>query len=44
MTAQIGNKAPNLAVSEWVRGRPTNIDKEGGNVVLVASHMGYRRQ
>ena len=35
MTAQIGNKAPNLAVSEWVQGRPTNIDKERGNVVLV---------
>lgn len=35
MTAQIGNKAPNLAVSEWVQGRPTNIDKESGNVILV---------
>jgi hypothetical protein len=35
MPARIGDKAPNLAVSEWVQGRPTNIDKEIGNVVLV---------
>ena len=35
MAARIGEKAPNLAVSEWVQGRPTNIDKERGNVVLV---------
>jgi len=35
MQARIGNKAPNLSVSEWVQGRPTNIDKENGNVVLV---------
>ena len=35
MAAQIGYKAPNLAVSEWVQGRATNIDKERGNVVLV---------
>ena len=35
MPVQIGNKAPNLAVSEWVQGKPTNIDKERGNVVLV---------
>ena len=35
MPAQIGYKAPNLVVSEWVQGRPTNIDKERGNVVLV---------
>ncbi|MFZ0220847.1 MAG: TlpA family protein disulfide reductase [Candidatus Nitrosopolaris sp.] len=35
MLAQIGNRAPNLSVSKWVQGRPTNIDKERGNVVLV---------
>ena len=35
MPARIGHKAPNLAVSEWVQGRPTNIDKEMGNVILV---------
>lgn len=30
-----GTKAPNLQVSEWVQGKPTNIDKEKGNVVVV---------
>ena len=33
--SQIDDKAPNLSVSEWIQGRPTNIDKEMGNVVLV---------
>lgn len=33
--AKIGIKAPNLQVSTWVQGRPTNIDKEEGNVVVV---------
>jgi hypothetical protein len=33
--ARIGDNAPNLVVAEWVQGRPTNIDKERGNVVLV---------
>ena len=28
MPARIRQKAPNLAVSEWVQGRPTKIDKE----------------
>ena len=32
---KIGAKAPNLHVSEWVQGKPTNIDKEKGNVVVV---------
>lgn len=32
---KIGAKAPNLQVSEWVQGKPTNIDKEKGNVVVV---------
>ena len=35
MTVQIGAKTPNLKVSEWVQGLPTNIDKEKDNVVLV---------
>src|SRR6476620_4170109 len=35
MPARIGDKAPNLTVFEWVQGRPTNIDREKGNVVLV---------
>jgi len=35
MVAKIGSKAPNLNVSKWVQGLPTNIDKEKDNVVLV---------
>jgi hypothetical protein len=35
MVATIGAKAPNLEVSTWVQGKPTNIDKESGNVVVV---------
>lgn len=35
MVARIGLKAPNLKVSKWVQGIPTNIDKEKDSVVLV---------
>ena len=35
MVATIGTKAPNLQVSAWVQGKPTNINNEKGNVVLV---------
>ena len=35
MTVRIGEKVPNLKVSKWVQGLPTNIDKEKDNVVLV---------
>ncbi len=35
MTVTIGLKAPNLSLSRWVQGLPTNIDKEKDNVVLV---------
>ncbi len=35
MVVTIGSKAPNLKVSKWVQGLPTNIDKEKDNVVLV---------
>jgi thiol-disulfide isomerase/thioredoxin len=35
MVAKIGTKAPDLQVYGWVHGKPTNIDKEKGNVVLV---------
>lgn len=35
MVVKIGAKAPNLHISEWVQGKPTNIDKEKGNVVVV---------
>ena len=35
MSAQIGKKAPNLKVSEWVQGNDTNLDQHSGNVILV---------
>jgi len=35
MSAQIGKKAPNLKVSEWVQGNDSNLDQHSGNVVLV---------
>jgi len=35
MFAEIGAKAPNVRVSDWVQGLPTNIDKQQGNVVLI---------
>lgn len=35
MRAKIGEKAPNLKISEWVQGLPSNIDKEKDQVVLV---------
>jgi thiol-disulfide isomerase/thioredoxin len=35
MAIQTGSRAPNLKVSEWVYGEPTNIDKEKGHVVFL---------
>lgn len=35
MIAKVGAKAPNLGISKWVQGLPTNIDKEKENVVLI---------
>ena len=35
MSAVIGQKAPNFAVSEWVQGMPTNFDQESDHVVLL---------
>ncbi|NOT13496.1 MAG: redoxin domain-containing protein [Methylococcaceae bacterium] len=35
MKAQVGQKAPLLAVSEWVQGQPSNFDQLMGHVVLV---------
>ena len=35
MAVQIGQKAPNLGVSKWVQGMPTNIDQEKDHIVLV---------
>ena len=35
MFAEIGDRAPNIKISEWVQGIPTNIDKLQGNVVVL---------
>jgi thiol-disulfide isomerase/thioredoxin len=35
VSVQIGQKAPNLKVSEWVQGMDTNLDKQNDNVVIV---------
>ncbi len=35
MYAEIGIKAPNIKVSEWIQGLPTNIDKLIGNIVVI---------
>jgi hypothetical protein len=35
MVVSIGDKAPNLKVAEWIQGKPTNIDKEISNVILI---------
>ena len=35
MSAEIGQKAPNFGVSEWIQGAPTNFDQEKDHVVLV---------
>ena len=35
MSVKIGEKAPNLKVSKWVQGLPTNFDKEKDHIVLV---------
>ncbi|MBI5698627.1 MAG: TlpA family protein disulfide reductase, partial [Thaumarchaeota archaeon] len=35
MAVQIGQKAPNLGVSKWVQGMPTNIDQEKDHIILV---------
>ena len=35
LIAQIGQKAPNLGVSKWVQGMPTNFDQEKDHIVLV---------
>jgi peroxiredoxin len=35
MFAEIGNQAPNVKISEWIQGIPTNIDKLHGNVVVL---------
>lgn len=35
MFAEIGSKSPNIKVSRWVQGLPTNIDKLLGNIILI---------
>lgn len=35
MSAKIGEKAPNLSISKWVQGLPTNFDQEKDQIVLV---------
>lgn len=35
MPIPVGRAAPDLSVSNWVQGAPTNLDKERGKVVLV---------
>jgi len=40
MSAVIGQKAPNLGVSEWIQGAPTNFDQEKDHVV---QHMSGRQ-
>ena len=39
MSAVIGEKCPNLGVSEWVQGAPTNIDQEKDKIVVVVSKI-----
>ncbi|MGD9674604.1 MAG: peroxiredoxin family protein [Candidatus Nitrosocosmicus sp.] len=35
MSIEIGSKAPNLILSDWMQGLPTNIDQMIGNVIVV---------
>jgi peroxiredoxin len=35
LALEIGSKAPNLQLSRWVQGTPTNVDNLVGNVVVV---------
>ncbi len=35
MSVNIGEKAPNLKVSKWIQGLPTNFDQEKDKIVLV---------
>ena len=35
MSIKVGEKAPNIKVSKWVQGFPTNFDKEKDHIVLV---------
>jgi len=35
LSIKVGEKAPNIKVSKWVQGLPTNFDKEKDQIVLV---------
>ena len=35
MAAKIGEKAPNMKISDWIQGMPTNLDQEKDHIVLV---------
>lgn len=35
MSAVLGQKAPNLGISEWVQGLPTNFDREKDHIVVA---------
>lgn len=35
MRAVLGQKSPNLGISQWVQGLPTNIDREKDRIVVV---------
>jgi len=35
LSVKVGEKAPNIQVSQWVQGLPTNFDKEKDHIVLV---------
>ncbi len=35
MQVNIGDKAPNIGVSEWIQGYPTNVDKNFGKIILI---------
>lgn len=35
MSVEIGSKAPNLILSDWVQGLPTNIDEMIGSIIVV---------
>ena len=35
MVAKIGSRAPNLIVSAWFGGKPTDVEQEKGSVILV---------
>ena len=35
VSVKIGEKAPNIKVSKWVQGLPTNFDKEKDHIVIV---------